>query len=136
MRVHRLIFVAAIACLMSCEALPGIITDLESLDGATEPDALAGKGKVRPPLLANTPIPNRKQIKLPSPSPTPTATPTPEPSPAVMSRVCEQLTCLTEERVGNQFLIYVQPGVHADLTAKLTWTLDGMVADEQAPDPV
>ena len=136
MRVHRLVFVAAIACLMSCEALPVNLTDLETLSDATEPDALARKGKVRPPLLANTPIPNRKQIKLPSPSPTSTATPTPEPSPAVMSRVCEQLTCLTEERVGSQFLIYIQPGVHADLTVKLAWTLDGMVADQKAPDPV
>lgn len=136
MRAHRLVFVVAIASVMSCEALPVVVTDLEALSDATEPDALARKGKARPPLLANTPIPNRKEIKRPSPSPTPTATPTPTPSPALISRVCEQLTCLTDERVGDRFKVYLQPGVHTDLTVQLQWTLNGMVADMKAPNPV
>lgn len=145
MPMHRLTVLALIACLTGCQALAELTQD--PLEAAMDPEELARrKGDFRPPVTAHSPVSIKDRLRLGSPrpslspsaslSPVPSLAPSPATSPALITRACEQITCLTQEQQGNQFMIYLQPGVHADMTVGLKWTLTNMVADYQAPEPI
>lgn len=141
MPMRRLFALALIACLTSCEALTTLTQDPTT--GVADPDELARrKGDFKPTLIAHSPVAIQERIRFPSPStspspsPSPSLAPSPAVSPVLIAKVCEPLTCLTQEQQGNQFLVYLQPGVHTDLTVGLRWTLNNMVADFKASDPI
>ncbi|MFN3431992.1 MAG: M23 family metallopeptidase [Candidatus Sericytochromatia bacterium] len=144
--MHRLWILTAIAVLTGCEALAPLAQDLQV--AAEDADALARrKGDIKPAIIAASPIAIKDRLGLPSlapaspvPSPRASASPSPAPSPAAspsqIPRACEQGVCLTSEQQGNQFSVYLQPGVHVDMTVTLQWTLNNMAAEFKAAEPV